>query len=60
MLIVTFHNDGTGDKIEGNYDVMVYINRTVLWVGRIEGHNRLSKWQGLVRLLAEKTQEMES
>lgn len=60
MLIVTFHNDGTGDKIEGNYDVTVYINRTVIWVGRIEGHNRLSKWQGLVRLLAEKTQEMES
>jgi hypothetical protein len=53
MLIITFHNDGTGNKTVGNYDVKVYINREELWAGRIEGHERKNGWQGLVRRLAE-------
>jgi len=57
MLMIYFHNDGTGDAIEGNYDVSVFINKTLLWEGRIEEHNRLTGWQGLVRLLAMKTLE---
>ena len=54
MLIITFHNDGTGDVIEGNYDVKVYVNREEIWSGRIEEHDRVSGWQGLVRTLAKR------
>jgi hypothetical protein len=54
MLIITFHNDSTGDEIEGNYDYSVYINREKISEGRIENHNRLSGWEGLVSLLAKK------
>ena len=54
MLIITFHNDGTGDTIEGNYDVAVYMNKGIIWKGRIENHNRLSGWEGLVKCLSDK------
>ena len=57
MLIITFHNDGTGDTIEGNYDVTVYMNKGIIWKGRIENHNRLSGWEGLVKCLADKVKK---
>jgi len=58
MLIVSFHNDSTGDEVTGNYDVSVHINFDQLWSGRIEGHDRRDGWQGLVRLLAKQTEEV--
>jgi len=54
MLLVVFHNDGTGNEIDGNYDVDVYINKEKIWTGRIENHNRLTGWQGLVKCLSRK------
>ena len=53
MLIVTLHNDGTGTRDIGNYNVEVHINQTLLWDGRIEGHDRKEGWQKLVKLLAD-------
>lgn len=57
MLIITLHNDGTGDQLKGNYNYTVYINEQILDKGRIEGHARPSGWQGLVNRLAEKALE---
>ena len=48
MLIITFHNDSSGDLAVGNYNVGVYINRTKLYDGRIEGHDRMEGWEKLV------------
>ena len=49
MLIVTFHNDGTGEPAEavGNYDVQCFINRTEFYRGRVEGHER-KDWRDLI------------
>ena len=58
MLIITFHNDGTGDVLEGNYNIKVYINKTEIWNGRIEHHDRLTGWQGLIGMLASQTEDM--
>jgi len=57
MLIVTFHNDSTGDVLEGNYDVKVYVNRNEIWSGRVEGHDRLTGWEGLLKRLAGQVKE---
>lgn len=57
MLIITFHNDGTGDVIEGNYDYSVYINKDLIYTGRLEGHNRLDGWQDLIHILSNKIKE---
>ena len=55
MLKIFFLNDQTGEppELQGNYDYVVMINDIVLDKGRIEDHNRLTGWQGLVRLLAD-------
>lgn len=60
MLIITFHNDGTGGQTNANYDVKVSVTaapeRLVpLWAGRLENHNRALGWEELVRRLAERT-----
>lgn len=52
MLVIKFVNDGTGDELEGNYDYKVQINNRTIAEGRIESHNRLTGWQGLVSCLA--------
>lgn len=52
MLIVTFHNDSTGTKDVGNYNVQVLINYTVIWEGRVEGFRRSKGWVELVKKLA--------
>lgn len=52
MLQITFVNDGTGDLIEGNYDVVVSVNGEAIYKCRVENHNRLSGWPGLVSCLA--------
>ena len=54
MLLVTFHNDGTGSEVWGNYNVVVYLNQKTLWTGRIEGHHRAEGWQELVNRLVRK------
>jgi len=55
MLKIFFINDKTGDPPElvGNYNYVVMINDKVLAKGRIEDHNRLTGWEGLVKLFAE-------
>ena len=53
MLLVTFHNDGTGDQDTGNYEVTVSINTATISRERIKGHKRSDGWRELVRLLAE-------
>ena len=53
MLIVTFHNDGTGTPEVGNYNVEVLITTSPtttrrLWWGRIEGFRRALGWEALI------------
>ena len=52
MLIVTFHNDGTGEGGRGNYNAEVFINYDLLWKGRVEGHVRDEGWPALLAALA--------
>ena len=53
MLNIKIVNDRTGDDIVGNYNYFVYINNKCIHIGRIENHNRISGWQGLVSCLSE-------
>ena len=57
MLRIEFLNDGTGDWIDGNYNYKVYVNDEKISEGRIEHHNRLSGWQGLVNCLSKQVFE---
>jgi hypothetical protein len=52
MLIITLHNDGTGDLLTGNYDYKVYINDRLLARGRVEDHPRDEGYRGLIKALA--------
>lgn len=54
MLIVTMHNDGTGDEEIGNYDCEVLITLTPTKLlkiahARVNGHDRRKGWRFLVR-----------
>lgn len=65
MLRIEIVNDGTANRPEntvylpnqepfaiiGNYDYRIFINNDLVGSGRIEEHNRLSGWQGLVSCL---------
>ncbi len=51
MLVVTFHNDGTGSAAVGNYDVVVFLNRTPIWEGKVRGHDRRKGWRALLKNL---------
>ena len=51
MLIITLHNDGTGDTKTGNYNYEVFINTRRIAKGRVEGHDRSLGWEGLVSAL---------
>lgn len=53
MLWVKIVNDGTGDMIEGNYNVQVGINEMIVYETRIEYFNRLIGWKGLLQVLSE-------
>jgi len=53
MMHIKLHNDGTGDKATGNYDVEVLINNAIVWRGRVEGHNRATGWRQLVEDLSD-------
>jgi hypothetical protein len=53
MLTIEIVNDGTGDEVVGNYNYKVFINKEKIDSGRIEWHNRLSGWRGLISCLAE-------
>jgi len=56
MLIVTLHNDSTGDEQIGNYNCRVFINRTLLYEGRVEGHLR-HDWRDLIIQWAKQLEE---
>jgi hypothetical protein len=58
MLIITFHNDGTGKPIEkvGNYDVQTFVNKREIYRGRVEGHLR-QDWRDLIIQWAEQLKE---
>ena len=58
MLIITLHNDGTGDVRTGNYDYVVRVNDNVLERGHIEGHMRGQGWQQLVSMLLKNSVEL--
>jgi hypothetical protein len=47
MLIITFHNDGTGENGKGNYDYTVYVNKNKIAEGRLENHYR-GDWRRLM------------
>ena len=47
MLIVSFHNDSTGDEQIGNYDIVAQINYKTIYAGRVEGHER-KDWRDLI------------
>jgi hypothetical protein len=49
MLIITFHNDGSGTEEIANYDVKVFVNRQEIAKVRINGHRRADGWEELVR-----------
>lgn len=49
MLAIVFVNDGTGDIYEGNYDYKVFINKTCLAEGKLNGHDRRLGWKGLAQ-----------
>lgn len=58
MLIITLHNDGTGDVRTGNYDYVVRVNDNVLERGHIEGHLREQGWQQLVSMMLKNSVEL--
>jgi len=65
MLRIEIENDGTANVPEniahppsggefciiGNYDYRIFINSELVAQGRIENHNRLSMWPGLISCL---------
>lgn len=55
MLIITLINDKTSDfpLIVGNYDYTIKVGNKIIHEGKIKDHNRLTGYQGLIRLLAE-------
>ena len=57
MLIITIHNDSSGDIKTGNYNYKVFINKELLEEGRIEKHNRSLGYQELIRRVAKETKK---
>ena len=43
--------DGFEICILGNYDYKVFVNSKLVGKGRIESHNRLTGWEGLISCL---------
>jgi hypothetical protein len=62
MLTINFVNDGTAEfaPIEGHYNYVVLVNGKEIARGRVEKHNRLSGWQGLVSCLAKNVYDEDS
>ena len=57
MLIITIHNDSSGDIKTGNYNYKVFINKELLEEGRIEKHNRSLGYQELISRVAKETKK---
>ena len=57
MLIITIQNDKSGTLKNRNYNYSVYANTHKLGTGRIEGHDPINGWQGLVAQLAERVHD---
>ena len=51
MLIITFHNTGTGTNESSNYDVQVWVNRDVIAHYSLKEHNRYRGWINLLQML---------
>jgi len=60
MLIIAFHNDGTGGEGMGNYNITVQINHKVIHSDRIENHDRSSGWEGLIQKYAKQLEVVQS
>lgn len=58
MLIITIHNDGTGNVETGNYDYTVRVNNTILERGSVKGHKRRQGWQNLVSMVLKESTEI--
>ena len=54
MLIIKIVNDATGTNESANYQYQVMINQSVIYSGRVIGHNRNTGWVGLLKLLTDK------
>ncbi len=58
MLKILLVNDGIGKRVimpdnstyqlTGNYSYKVYVNNKCIAEGRVEGHDRITGWQGLL------------
>ena len=61
MMIITLHNDSTGNGDIASYDYSVYINCKQLTHGHISNHVREDGWQKLLVMLleAEKQKSLE-
>ena len=57
MLLIKIVNDGSRNRLSGNYDYTVFINERQIASGRIEEHRRLNGWEELVGLLAKNVSE---
>ena len=57
MLLIKIVNDGSGNRLLGNYDYEVFINERQIANGRIEEHHRLNGWEELVGLLVKNVRE---
>ena len=53
MLLITFHNDSTSKTTDfGNYNIQCFVNKTKIYRGRVEGHER-GDWRDLIIQWAE-------
>lgn len=52
MLTIEFLNDKTGDETVAHYAVWIKVNGRVLTTLRVEGHDRGTGWQALVKRFA--------
>jgi hypothetical protein len=64
MLIITFHNDATGDAAVANYDAEILITTSPetyerIAIFRIAGHHRAKGWIGLLKRLVEQAEAAE-
>jgi hypothetical protein len=50
-LVIVFERTSVEEGNIGGYNVTVLLNRTTLWKGRVEKHERAKGWQGLVEKL---------
>ena len=55
MLTINIRNDGTGTDEAANYTYNVMVNRKVIAIGEVKGHQRMDGWRALVRRVLRET-----